>query len=436
MIIFIGIITVFLFSMLLGVPIVYSIILASGIPILLDSYISIGQMSNIILQQTRSFTLWAIPLYIYCGKLLVVSGVTDDIIFISKVLVGKVRGNLAFVNIITSIFFGGISGSSVADVTSLGTVIIPAMNKTGYKPEFSATLTAASATIGSIIPPSILLIVYGAIAQTSIAALFLGGIIPGILIGLVQMIYSYFYVIKNKIGFDTSKMEIYSVSMKIQAIIKSIFPISIFLIIIGGILKGIFTPTEAAGVAVVYIFFVSYFFKNKRNLRLFFDATIDAAKDTAVIFFVIICASFLSWVLTYYQVFLPIVNIIKTSNLNGISFLLILTLLYVILGTFMEPCSAMLIFVPLLSPVVDLLNLNPTAVGIITVMTIRVGAITPPYGLCSLVAARIANTNILKMTKLILTFSIFYVLVVVILIFFPDIILFLPRLLLPNLIYR
>jgi len=436
MIIFIGIITVFLFSMLLGVPIAYSIILASGIPILLDSYISIGQMSNIILQQTRSFTLWAIPLYIYCGKLLVVSGVTDDLIFISKVLVGKIRGNLAFVNIITSIFFGGISGSSVADVTSLGTVIIPAMNKTGYKAEFSATLTAASATIGSIIPPSILLIVYGAIAQTSIAALFLGGIIPGILIGLVQMIYSYFYVIKNKIGFDTSKMEIYSVSMKIQAIIKSIFPISIFLIIIGGILKGIFTPTEAAGVAVVYIFLVSYFFRNKRNLRLFFDATIDAAKDTAVIFFVIICASFLSWVLTYYQVFLPIVNIIKTSNLNGISFLLILTLIYVILGTFMEPCSAMLIFVPLLSSVVDLLNLDPTAVGIITVMAIRVGAITPPYGLCSLVAARIANTNILKMVKLILTFLIFYVLVVVILIFFPDIILFLPRLLLPNLIYR
>ena len=436
MIIFIGIITVFLFSMLLGVPIAYSIILASGIPILLDSHINIGQMSNIILQQARSFTLWAIPLYIYCGKLLVVSGVTDDLIFISKVLVGKIRGNLAFVNIITSIFFGGISGSSVADVTSLGTVLIPAMNKTGYKPEFSATLTAASATIGSIIPPSILLIVYGAIAQTSIAALFLGGIIPGILIGLVQMIYSYFYVIKNKIGFDTSKMEIYSVSMKIQAIIKSIFPISIFLIIIGGILKGIFTPTEAAGVAVVYIFLVSYFFRNKRNLRLFFDATIDAAKDTAVIFFVIICASFLSWVLTYYQVFLPIVNIIKTSNLNGISFLLILTLIYVILGTFMEPCSAMLIFVPLLSSVVDLLNLDPTAVGIITVMAIRVGAITPPYGLCSLVAARIANTNILKMVKLILTFLIFYVLVVVILIFFPDIILFLPRLLLPNLIYR
>ena len=268
MIIFIGIITVFLFSMLLGVPIVYSIILASGIPILLDSHINIGQMSNIILQQARSFTLWAIPLYIYCGKLLVISGVTDDLIFISKVLVGKIRGNLAFVNIITSIFFGGISGSSVADVTSLGTVIIPAMNKTGYKAEFSATLTAASATIGSIIPPSILLIVYGAIAQTSIAALFLGGIIPGILIGLVQMIYSYFYVIKNKIGFDTSKMEIYSVSMKIQAIIKSIFPISIFLIIIGGIIKGIFTPTEAAGVAVVYIIFVSYFFKNKIKFRL------------------------------------------------------------------------------------------------------------------------------------------------------------------------
>ena len=433
MIIFVGVVTVFLFSILLGVPVVFSIILASGIPILLDTHVSIGQMSCIVLQQVGSFTLWAVPLYIYCGKLLVISGVTDDLIFISKVLVGKVRGSLAYINVITSIFFGGISGSSVADVTSLGTVLIPAMNKVGYKAEFSATLTAASATIGSIIPPSILLVIYGAIAQTSIAALFMGGIIPGVFIGLAQIIYCFFYVKKNRI--DTSKMEIYPTSMKLQAIIKSIFPISIFLIIIVGIVKGIFTPTEAAGVAAVYIFLKSYLFNNKKDFRVFINAAIDAARDTAVIFFIIICASFLSWVLTYYQVMLPIINIIKTSNLNGIGFLLIMTLIYVVLGTFMEPNSAMLIFVPLLLPVVDLLNLNPTVVGIITVMAIRIGSITPPYALCSLVAARIANTTLLKMMRFILIFLMLYILVVVILIFFPGIILFLPRLLLPNLIY-
>lgn len=420
-----GIVSVFVICLLLGVPVVFSLVLASGIPILLDTSVSFTQMGTIILQQLSSFTLLAIPLFIYCGQLLSLSGVTEDLLYISRALMGKIRGDLAHVNIVSSIFFAGISGSSIADVASLGRVLIPAMIKSGYSKEFSATLTAASSTIGSIIPPSILLIVYGALAQTSIAALFLGGIIPGVLIGLVQMIFSYFYAVKHNIGQSSHNGEQLS---KRKAIIKGFFPLSIFLIIIVGILSGVFTPTEAAGVTVIYVLLFSYIIYGKRDIKAYVKITKKAATDSATIYVLIAVASFLSWVLTYYEVMTPIVDMIKNSSLSANGFLIILTLLYVLLGTFMEPASAMLIFVPLLLPVMQTLNINPTVAGIVTVMAIRVGTITPPYGLCSLMAAKIAGTNVVKMMKLIVAFTIFYVVTVFIIIYFQDLVLILPKL--------
>lgn len=425
----VGVLVIFLGCLIIGVPVVFGIILASGIPIVLDPAISINQMASVILERLRSFPLYAIPLYILVGKLLSVGGIADDLVYISRVLVGKIRGSLAHMNVVTSIFFAGISGSSVADVASLGTVLIPAMKKEGYDPEFSATLTAASATIGTIIPPSILMIVYGAIAQTSIAALFLGGIIPGVFVGLVQMGYSYGYAVRHNIG-RSAQSEKITRQMVWSALIKSIFPASIFFIIIVGITSGVFTPTEAAGIAVVYVLLVLTIFYKRRNLKAYVDAFRKAVKDAAVIYFLIASASFLAWVLTYYQVMLPIIDAIREGNLSPSLFLIILTLLYVVLGTFMEPASAMLIFVPLLLPVVEFLEIHPTVVGIVTVMAIRSGTITPPYGLSALMAAEIAGTTIIRMLRYIGVFLLFYVAVIVLLIFVQPIIVFLPELLL------
>lgn len=430
--ILLGIVSIFVVSLLLGVPVAFSLVLASVIPILLDSTVSLTQMSSIILQQLSSFTLLSIPLFIYCGRLMGLTGVTEDLLYISRTLVGKIRGSLAHMNVVTSIFFAGISGSSVADVASLGRVLIPAMVKKGYSREFTATITAASSTIGSIIPPSILMIVYGALAQTSIAALFLGGILPGVLVGLVQMGYSYYYAVKHDIGVSSVDDEELgfdqSVGLsKITAMKKAIFPFSIFLIIIVGILSGIFTPTEAAGIAVVYVLFVAYFIKKKRNIKDYIKSTKQAAMDSATIYVMIAIASFFSWVLTYYQVMEPIVDFIKNSNLSTSGFLIILTILYVILGTFMEPASAMLIFVPLLLPGMKALGVNPTVAGIVTVMAIRVGTVTPPYGLCSLMAAKIAETNVAKMMKYIVGFTLFYVGTILLIIYFQDVVLILPK---------
>ncbi len=425
-----GILTIFLGLLVFGVPVVFSLVLASGIPLLFDSHVHLNQMASIILQQFRSFTLLAIPLFIFCGKLLQLSDVADDLIYMSRAFIGKLRGDLAHINVMTSIFFAGISGSSVADVASLGSIIIPAMKKKGYSPEFSATLTSASATIGSIIPPSILMIVYGSIAQTSIAALFIGGIIPGVVIGLSQMVYSYFYAVKNNIGQSSGEIigseggEELSIWIAIK---KGFFPLSIFVVIIGGILSGVFTPTEAAGISVMYILLVNIFIKKKRNLKQYYEVTKKSVIESATIFILIAVASFFSWILTYYKVMIPIINAVKGSDLSAPAFLIIVTLIYLLIGTFMEPASAMLIFVPLLMPVMNILHINPTVAGIITVMAIRVGTVTPPYGLSTLMAAKIAQTSIVKMMRHICLFVGVYVLMLILMIYVQDIILILPN---------
>ena len=289
-----SVVGIFLFCLLLGVPVVFSIVIASTIPILMEPLVSLTQVASIMIDSFSSFTLLAIPLFILAGSLMNLTGVTDDLIYISKVLVGRIKGSLAHMNIVTSIFFGAISGSSVADVASLGRILIPAMIKAGYSPAFTATVTAASSTIGSIIPPSILLIVYGALARTSVAALFLGGIIPGVIIGLMQMVYAYYYAAKNNIGIETEDAADIEQPQRLSvatALKKSIFPASLFLIVIGGIMGGIFTATEAAAIAVVYVAIVCIFINKERDLSKYKDSIKKAAIDSATIYILIAAAS-------------------------------------------------------------------------------------------------------------------------------------------------
>jgi tripartite ATP-independent transporter DctM subunit len=431
-VILLSIIAIFFVCLLLGVPVAFSIIIASSVPILLEPLVSLTQVSSIMIESFSSFTLLAIPLFIFAGALMNLTKVTDDLIYISKALVGKFKGSLAHMNIITSIFFGAISGSSVADVASLGRILIPAMIKAGYSREFAATVTAASSTIGSIIPPSILLIVYGALAQTSVAALFIAGIVPGILIGITQMIYAYLYAAKNDVGAIDNKeiglAEDEKLS-KIVALKKGIFPLSLFLIVIVGIMSGVFTATEAASIAVIYVFIVAFFIRKQRNVREYMAVTRKAVIDSATIYILIAAAALLSWVLTYYQAMQPLIDFLLENNFSPLLFLLMLTMLYVFLGTFMEPNSAMLIFVPLLLPVMQGLQIDPVVAGIVTVMAIRLGTVTPPYGLSSLLAAKVAGTNVLKMMRHILIFVFIYLVAILLIIIFPGIVTFLPNLL-------
>jgi len=424
------VLAIFLICLLMGVPVAFSIIIASVVPIIFEPMVSLTQVASTLSQSLNSFTLLAIPLFILAGQLINLTKVTDDLIYISKSLVGNIKGSLAHMNIITSIFFGAISGSSIADVASLGRIMIPAMIRAGYSREFSATITASASTIGSIIPPSILLIVYGALAQTSVAGLFIAGIIPGILVGVVQMAYAYFYASKNnvgaisneEIGIETGEMLSKKVALK-----KSIFPVSLFLVIIVGIMAGLFTATEAAAIAVMYVFIIAFIFKKQRNIKDYIEAVRKAVIDSSIIYILIASAAILSWVLTYYQTLDPLVNFLIENEFSPTMFLILLTLLYFALGTFMEPNSAMLIFVPLLLPVKIGLGIDPLVAGIVTVMAIRLGTVTPPYGLSSLLASQIAGTNVLKMMKHILIFCLLYLITILIIIFFPTLVTFLPE---------
>lgn len=423
------VLVVFLICLLMGVPVAFSIIIASVLPIIFEPMVSITQVSSTMVESLNSFTLLAIPLFILAGALINLTKVTDDLIYMSKTLVGNIKGSLAHMNIITSIFFGAISGSSIADVASLGRIMIPAMIRAGYSREFAATITASASTIGSIIPPSILLIVYGALAQTSVAGLFIAGIIPGVLVGLAQMFYAYIYAAKNNVGTISNEelgLKKESKLSKKVALKKSVFPVSLFLVIIVGIMAGIFTATEAASIAVMYVFIVAYIFKKQRNIKDYVVAIKQAVLDSATIYILIASAAILSWVLTYYQTLDPLVNFLIENDFSPALFLILLTLLYFALGTFMEPNSAMLIFVPLLLPVKIGLGIDPLVAGIVTVMAIRLGTVTPPYGLSSLLAAKIAGTNVLKMMKHILIFCALYLLTILIVIFFQDLVTFLP----------
>ncbi|MFB9865757.1 TRAP transporter large permease [Vreelandella sulfidaeris] len=426
------IISVFLICLLIGVPVAFSIVIAAAIPIIFEPLVSLTQASSVMIESFSSFTLLAIPLFIFCGALLNLTKVTDDLIYISKALVGNLKGSLAHINIVTSVFFGAISGSSVADVASLGRILIPAMVKAGYSKEFAATITAASSTIGSIIPPSILLIVYGALSQTSVASLFIAGIIPGVLIGATQMFYAYYYAHKNNVGPVSNELLGLSEDDKLSkrlALKKSIFPVSLFLIVIVGIMAGVFTATEAAAIAVVYVFVVAFFIKKERSFKNYREVMHRAVTDSASIYILIAAASFLSWVLSYYQALDPVINFIIENDFNSFTFLLVLVLLYFILGTFMEPNSAMLIFVPMSVPVIRELGVDPVVAGIVTVMAIRLGTVTPPYGLSTLLSAKIANTNVLKMMKHIVIFVVIYLVSILSIIVFPEIVTFLPDLL-------
>ncbi|WP_208587704.1 TRAP transporter large permease [Gracilibacillus suaedae] len=430
--ILLSVILIFFACLLIGVPVAFSIIIAAVIPLLFEPLISLTQASSVMIESFSSFTLLAIPLFIFCGALMNLTKVTDDLIYISKALVGKLRGSLAHMNIVTSVFFGAISGSSVADVASLGRILIPAMIKAGYSKEFAATITAASSTIGSIIPPSILLIVYGALAKTSVAALFIAGIAPGVLIGLTQMIYAYMYAKKHDVGDIQNELiglpNDQNLS-KAVALKKSIFPLSLFLVVIVGIMAGVFTATEAASIAVVYVFIVAFFIKKERNFKKYMEVTRKAVIDSASIYILIAAAALLSWVLSYYKALDPVINLLIENEFNPIIFLLLLMLLYVVLGTFMEPNSAMLIFVPLSVPIIQGLGIDPVVAGIVTVMSIRLGTVTPPYGLSVLLASKVADTNVLRMMKQILIFVGIYLVSIIIIILFPQIVTFLPNIL-------
>ena len=415
---------IFLLTLASGIPVAFCLALTSLVTLLV-----IGDIPLILIPQRMftgmdSFPLLAVPLFIMAGDLMNASGITDRIIRLSTALVGSIRGGLAHVNVVTSMFFAGLSGSAVADTAALGSILIPAMKKDGYDSTFSAAITSASSVIGPIIPPSIPVIIYAMISSVSVGGLFLAGVVPGVLIGLSLMVVSYF--ICRRKGYGTkrpfaSKKELF------QSLKGGIIPILMPLIIMGGILSGVFTATEAASIAVAYALVVGIFVLRSLKLKnlpsLFFRSMVT----TSTILMVLACANIFSWILSTQQIPQALVGVVVSWAPNPYVLLLLINIILLVVGCFLEGISALIIMVPILLPLAHHAGIDPLHFGIIVVMNLMIGLITPPLGICLFVVSSVAKVDLMKLIRASLPFVFVEIAALMIVTYIPEIVLFIPR---------
>ncbi len=398
-------------------------LIASVITLLIGD-LSLAAVATRLFVQVDSFPLMAIPFFILAGELMNSSGITTKIVELAKSMVGHIRGGLAHVNILASMFFAGISGSATADTSALGSMLIPIMKKDGYSPEFSVAVTAASSTIGPIIPPSILMVMYAVIANESVSKLFLAGLVPGVLVGLTQMILA--YRISYKMHYHSiGKFSIKNVLVNLKSSILAIF---MPLIILGGIFSGIFSATEAGVVACVYAFIVGIFVYKTIKIRELPAAFLRAAKVTAQALFIISSASLFSWILAWVgfpKMVLGLLLSISTSP--TVVFLLIIGFI-LLLGLFIEGTPVLIIFAPIFVPVMQDMGISLVLFGVVFIMAVLVGSITPPVGVLLYLSCSIAKIPVSKASKAIWPFVLTIVFVILLCVFVPQVVLFIPNL--------
>lgn len=375
------------------------------------------------------FTLLAVPLFILAANLMNEGGITDKLIEGVTSSVGHFRGGLAYANVIVSMIFAGISGSSQADTAGVGKVFIPAMEKEGYDKGTSVGVTAASSTLGSIIPPSITMVVYAGIANVSTGALFITGIIPGFLLGLAMMAVIKFY----------SKSKNFPIGEKVpfHKVIKQTFislpALMTPIILIGGIVTGLFTPTESAAIACLYALFVGIFFYKTIKVKNLPRILVETMKLSSLSLFALATANALGELLSYYQLNVIVQDFFLNVPGGKYVFLSIVVMFFLFIGTFMDGIPAMILFVPIILPSALVLGISPIMLGLIVVVTLALGLVTPPYGLCLLIASSISDITVEKAFKGTLPYFLSSLTVLVLLVAFQELWLAIPTALFPNL---
>ena len=374
---------------------------------------------------TDSYLLLSAPLFILAGNIAARGGVARVLIDLATVLVGRFRGGLAYVNVLDSMFFGGISGSAVADVSALGTFLIPQMVRKGYDKDFATALTISTAVVAPIIPPSIIAVIYAWMADESVAAMFAAGVIPGILVGL-GMAVPVFFIARNR---NYPREAPPTLPQFWKALRNALPALMIPAIIMGGIIFGLFTPTEAAAVAVVYALVVPPIFYREPALRELPKIFADSARLSGVIGMIIGFVGAFGWVLTYSKFPFLIAASIAAMAPAWWVFIILIIILYLILGTFLTPSEIILVTVPVLLPVATAVGVHPIHFGMVCVIASAVGHITPPVGLCLFVGMAISGLPMEKLMKPLLPFLAAIVVTLFLIAFMPGLVLFLPRLL-------
>ena len=417
----------FVFLLAIGVPVAYTVGLCSLFTILInvDPIMAFTTIAQRMATGLDSFSLLAIPLFILAGQIMNKGGIAQRLITFAKALVGSFPGGLAYVNIVGAMLFGAISGSSMAAVSAIGGALGPSMEKEGYDKSFSAAVNIVSSTTGLVIPPSNILIVYSlASGGVSISALFLAGYIPGMMMGLSLMLVVAIYakIKKYPSGQKTTLRNILS------TFIHALPCLMMLVVVMGGIVTGIFTATEASGIAVLYTFILSLIYKELSIIKIQ-QIAIDSIGTTAVVALLIVCSMSMAWVLSYADIPQAITSGLLGISNNPIIILLLINLLLLAVGIFMDMTPAVLIFTPIFLPVVITLGIDPVHFGIIMVMNLCIGLCTPPVGAVLFVGIGIAGVSLEEVIKPLIPLFLVMIIVLIMITFYPKFTLFLPKLL-------
>ncbi len=419
-----ALIIIFIILAILRFPIALAVGISCMLAIWFFSDISLIILVQRMVTGVDTFVLLAIPLFVLTGRMMNAGGITDRIFSFARGLVGHVRGGLGQANIIASMIFSGMSGSAVADAGGLGAIEIKAMNDQGYPKLFSSSVTIASSVIGPVIPPSIPMVLYGALAEVSVGRLFLGGIIPGALVGISLMLLVYIISVKNNYPKD-DKISFAELAGRFG---KAFLPILTPVIILGGIMGGIFTPTEAAAVAAVYAFILSFFFYRSLKIKDIPNILIETMITTAVVTFLISNASIFSYLLLLGDLAGIVVNALTSVTVNKFIMLFMLNIILLFFGAVMEAGVALILLVPILVPILNIVGIDLVHFGVLMTLNLMIGCATPPVGVSLFVVSHITETKVESLMRAILPFLVPPIIVLFLITYIPTIVTWIPSL--------
>ena len=418
----------FLGLVLLRVPVSFALGLATLPVFLLHERLTITLLFTEMFRAYNSFLLLAVPFFLLAANLMNAAGITDRLIQFAKALVGFLPGGLGHVNITVSMLFAGISGSSTADSAGIGAIMIPAMKKEGYDTSISVAITSCSSVMGVIIPPSVLMIIWGGVMSVSIGGLFLAGVIPGIAIGLSMMITMYFYARKR--GYQ--RYPLVSIGTFFRSLGSAFLALMTPLIIVGGISGGFFTPTEASLIAVLYALFLGAFIYRNLNLNILGKVFYESARFSAIALFAVGTASAFAFLMAFFKVPEALVNQLDGLSLGFVGTGLVVAAFFLIIGMFIDAIPAIIILGTVLWPVAEAAGYHPIHFAIIGVVSLAFGLVTPPYGLCLLITCALGEIRIKEVLKDVAILLIPMLAVLILIVLLPDLILWLPSILIPG----
>lgn len=417
----------FFLTILLGVPVAFCLGLAALAFLLITGRESLLVIPTLMFSGIDSFPLMAIPFFIMAGDLAERSGVLPNLVNFAKSLVGHFRAGLAHVSIVTEMLLSGVTGTAVGDAAAIGSIFIPSMVREGYDKKFAATLTAAASTMGPIIPPSVGMLIYAYVqgGTVSVAALFLAGFVPGVMVGLGLMILSHVLAKRRNYPMSHEKFRILHVLKTFKG---AILGLMVMIIILGGILSGMFTPTEAGAVAVAYVLIIGVFITRKLTFSTIIPSILNTAITSSVIFLLMATAKVCAWLLTSAQIPQACGTFLMSLSTSPAFFLTIVILFLIFLGFFIEAIATMIMFVPVLAPIAASYGIEPHHFGLVFIMSVQIALITPPVALSLFVTCKLAGIGIDETWGEIWPFILLLMGIFLLIAYFPDVTMWLPKL--------